>query len=295
MAVCSGTKGLRCLASQTERELAEDAHRARDADVAALALNGAVRRAVAVFGCRECGHERGIVQQQCAAGVHSVEAAVAHVIDRARRAKESDGEAQVVDVQVHQRSAGTRRVEGWRQFALQVAVVAAAVLRVAAVHHADGAQLPHGLGELRVERHVEQAESGHTEHAILHGGIVERLGLLACDGERLFHDDVSPGAHGLERVGVVHVIGIGDVDKVGLRLGKHAGVVGEDETRGCVLHAEVYGVLHALLAGVDARHLDAARKLALQHLHHFLGYLSGSGYGEFHSLTVCFVGFSPQI
>ena len=64
----------------------------------------------------------------------------------------------------------------------------------------------------------------------------------------------------------MHMVGIGNIHIVGLGLLQHPVIVGVNESIGCMLHAQVYGMFHTVFPGIDACHLYLSGKLLAQHL-----------------------------
>ena len=73
--------------------------------------------------------------QQGAARVDAIIAAIAVVANGSWRSEECYREAKVIDIQVGKGSASHRGVEHRREFAIEIAVVAAASLCIVAIHH----------------------------------------------------------------------------------------------------------------------------------------------------------------
>ena len=139
------------------------------------------------------------------------------------------------------------------------------------MHDADRTYQRQSLLQLPEERHVEQREGWQTIDATLYRRIDKFfcLNAIYCDG--FLHDDVLAGHHRLHRIFVVHMVGVGNIDKVGLSFLKHASVVCVDEACWRVSHAEVDGVFNAFLACIDASHLNLSLKILVQKLQHFFG------------------------
>ena len=150
--------GDRLFVSLVKREGIEDAHRTVHLDVAVLSLDAAVGESVGILRCAEHSQGSRVVAEQGTTDVNAVVPAVAVVANGTRRPEQTDGEAEVVDVQVGQSAAGHRGVEDGSQFAAQVAVVAAAALGIVAMHHPDLANQGQDLLQLTEKRHVEQRE-----------------------------------------------------------------------------------------------------------------------------------------
>ena len=198
-------------------------------------------------------------------------------------AKQADDEAKVIDVQIHQCASGLFGVEYGRYITFQVAVVAAAVLGIVGLHHVYGTQLGQNLVYLFIQRHIEQAECGQTKYAPLNGGIVEHLNLYTRCGNGLFHNGVVLGLQCSQRILVMHMIGVGNVDHVCWTFLQHLLIVCVHHGIGvsCAL-AQFTGFLFTLGAGEHSRHFNLAGKILVKHLHHFVGNLSGSYYTYFH-------------
>ena len=159
--------------------------------------------------------------------------------------------ADVVDVQVHQRTARTGRVKGDRRFPGAESIVPAGILAEVALHQLHFAYAGQQFADLVV---IFQILGGHgleQEDFPAAGQIRQLLCLQGIDGHRLFHDDVLPRLDGHLGIAGVLVVRHGQIDHVHVlqQLKIVGGMLGD-----AVLFAQLPRRLCAALGAADALH-----------------------------------------
>ena len=167
---------------------------------------------------------------------------------------------------------------------MQVTVVPTAVLRVASVYHTYGSQLGKQVNKLSEQRHIKQAEGRQTIGAAINGSIEKCLRLCSVNGYGFLHNHIVTGLYGLNGILVVYMVGVGYINKIGLRLLQHPCIIGKHKSCGCIGLTKVYGVFDAFLAREDACYLYSSCKFVLKHFQHLFNYFARSGYANLHCL-----------
>ena len=163
--------------------------------------------------------------------------------------------ADVVDAEVHQRAAGTGRVEGRPDPADAEIVIPAGILAEIALHHGDSAHLGQHLTELGVVVLILGGDGLEEEELFAPGQLGQLFGLRRRGGHRLFHDHMASGLEGCTGVFYVQDIRHGDIHYVyqAQQFVVAGGVAGH-----AVLTAEGLRLLSAPLRAAEGLDLEGA-------------------------------------
>ena len=208
-----------------------------------------------------CQHPHKIlVLQDCQAGdVHAVKTDIGVIFHFLGLAQQSDRHIEIIDIEVIERASAGCQIKGRGDIPLEVPVVAAGILAVIGLHHADaadfGEKLPHALDDPAVA-----VGHGLKKEASLFSGKIRQFLGMGCEcREGLFHDDILARKESLPAVFVMNKIDDPHIDRVDVRVRQQFIVIRIDPADPEFLR-ESASFLNAVRAGkngfeLDCRHL----------------------------------------
>ena len=175
-------------------------------------------RAVRILG-RGQHTDKVLVAESCnAGGIYSIKAVIGQIRDLGGRAEKSDRHIEIIDIEIIERAPAGRRVKSGRDISPQITVIAARILAVVGLYHADaadpGQELPHFFHDPAVAgRHRLKNKQPPAFCQIR-----KLLRMRGKGHKRLFHDDIPAGQKRLFPILIVNKVNIGYIYSVDLRI-----------------------------------------------------------------------------
>ena len=126
--------GLSVYADRQLRHLARDAV---DLDVAFFALDNSITRAVGILGSRENRVKIRIFQDCRSGSIDAVKTDPRILMNAFRHAEKTCCKMKVVDIDIHERTAGSRRIKGRKDLSRKILIITAGILGKIGLDHRD--------------------------------------------------------------------------------------------------------------------------------------------------------------